>query len=76
MEKVNQESIRNGPGAVKGGREVLDRGTEGRRMDYGQLALRHVDKQASVHARMVMKMVLIEVKTAIGPSQGGRASTW
>jgi hypothetical protein len=32
-------------------------------------------KQASVHARMVMKMVLIEVKTAIGPSQAGRTST-
>ena len=43
---------------------------------WRELALRHVDKQASVHARMVMKMVLIEVKTVIGSSQGRCASTW
>jgi hypothetical protein len=43
-------------------------------MDHRRLALGDVDK--SVHARMEMEMVLIEVKTVIGPSQGGRASTW
>lgn len=64
IEKVEQESMHDGPRAVKDGREGLDRG----------LALGHVHK--GVHANMVMEIVLTEVKTVIVPSQDGCASTW
>ena len=43
-------------------------------MDSGCLALGHVDK--NVHERMVMDMVLIEVKIVIRPSQGRGTSAW
>jgi hypothetical protein len=32
--------------------------------------------KATIHARMVMKTMLNEVKTTIGPSKGSRTSTW
>lgn len=35
--------MRDGLGARKGGREGLDRETEGQRMDHGRLALGHID---------------------------------
>jgi hypothetical protein len=35
MEKVNQESIHDGPEEVKGGHKVLDQGTEDWRIDRG-----------------------------------------
>jgi len=46
MEKVKQEFVRSGLGAIKGGHEGLDRGIKGhRRMDHGRLSLGHVNKQ-------------------------------
>jgi hypothetical protein len=44
------------------------------RRDRGRLALGDVDK--CVHARKVVKTVLTEVKTMIGPSQGEGTGTW
>lgn len=72
-EKVKR--VRAGPGAVKGGCGGLDGWAEGRKMDRRWLTLGDVDKKVYMQ-RMVVETVLIEVKTAIEPSQGGRASTW
>ena len=67
--------MRDGLGAVKGGRGSFDQGTDGRRMDRGRPALGG-HRQASIDVRKVVKTVLDRVKTVIGPSQGEAESTW
>jgi hypothetical protein len=67
MEKVKQESMRNGPGAVKGISEDLDQGTNGWRMDYGRLALGHNNEQE--YMQDGDKDDVIRVYAEVGPSQ-------
>jgi hypothetical protein len=67
MEKVKQESMRNGSGTVKGISEDLDQGTDGRRMDYRRLALGHNNEQEYMHDGD--KDDVIRVYAKVGPSQ-------
>jgi hypothetical protein len=71
-EGQTSKSICDGPGVVKGRHESLDQGPE----DGLWIASTWTHWQENVHARMVVKTVLSEVKTMIGPNQGRRVTTW
>jgi len=63
--------MHDGPRAMKDGSGGLERRSE----DGPWTASTWTCQQASVHARMEVKMVLTEVKMVIGPSQGECVST-
>jgi hypothetical protein len=71
-EGQTSKSICDGLGVVKGRHESLEWGPK----DGLWIASTWTRWQANVHARMVVKTVLSEVKTMIGPNQGRRVTTW